>query len=147
MEKDLSKARGRTHGPALLSLVLPRAIALGRERRATASRDQDCAKRIEGRQMLGAARSLLCDFFFFFFAFTSPEQLWGAQADFQSGHAAELFSHGFGFEKKQNHHSKTQQISLAPQSPLSSHACSTPALDKILPTTTPATGAAFSVSV
>lgn len=132
------------HGSALLSLVLPGAIASGRERRVMASRDQDRAERIEGRQMLGAVRSLLCDFFFL------PSQVQSSCGECRQTSSLatqQLFSHGFGFEKTPNHHSKTQQISLAPQNPLSLHTCSTPALDKILATTTPDMGAAFSVSV
>lgn len=54
-----------------------------------------------------------------------------AQADFQSGHAAEFLSHDFGSEKPPN--TSKQSKSLAPQSPLSTRASSTPASDKILP--------------
>lgn len=56
----------------------------------------------------------------------------GVQADFQSGHAAEFLSHDFGFEKSLKP-IETEQVSLAPQSPLSPRASSTPAIDKILP--------------
>lgn len=56
----------------------------------------------------------------------------GAQADFQSGHAAEFLSHDFGSEKPQTHQNRAS-LSCTPESPLSPRASSTPALDKILP--------------
>lgn len=92
------------------------------------SRDQDCAKRIEGRQMLGAVRSLLFDFFFCFHKSRAAVGSTGRLLVWPR--STVIFTWIWIWKKNQtkpNHCSKTQQISLAPESPFLArllHSCS-----------------------